>query len=209
MCRGTMIKQLDYNSVIEVLKALAISEDDYKTAIEKEGIGEVSVSALNCFSGLLLYLKGEFTTALRYFKDSDTRMVTSLNGGITFDIKNWIKAITGQELIENIENVDGKLFANVDGEKIEINPQNSKKLKNRPFELGYTKENLLQLKDFKNISITVGYIVEGGAHLFSLEFNEDGTVTLYEPQDSRTGKKYEIDELFKLANRNNFVVTVL
>ena len=71
LCRGTMIKQLNYNIVTDVLKALAISEDAYSKEIEKSNVKELSMSVLNCFTGLLLYLKGEFTTALRYFKDSE------------------------------------------------------------------------------------------------------------------------------------------
>ncbi len=71
LCRGTMIKQLNYNIVTDVLKALAISEDAYSKEIEKSNVKELSISVLNCFTGLLLYLKGEFTTALRYFKDSE------------------------------------------------------------------------------------------------------------------------------------------
>ena len=66
-----MIKQLNYNAITDILKALAVSEEEYRAESERQKLGEISISALNCFNGLLLYLKGEFTTALRYFKDSE------------------------------------------------------------------------------------------------------------------------------------------
>ena len=61
-----MIKEK--NDIVNILKTLAKSEEEYKKAIEETGLKECGQSALNCFNGLLTYLKGDFNTALRYFK---------------------------------------------------------------------------------------------------------------------------------------------
>ena len=71
----------------------------------------------------------------------------------------------------------------------------------------------MKLKDFKDISITIGYFTKAKDNMFghgySLEFNDDNTFTLHEPHNSNNGKVYTIDELFKLINVENFVVMVL
>ena len=74
-----MIKQLTENSIIDTMKALALSEEEYGKAIENFGLKESGTSVLNCFNGLLLYLKGEFTTALRYFKDAEIMLAKEKN----------------------------------------------------------------------------------------------------------------------------------
>ena len=74
-----MIKQLTENSIIDTMKALALSEEEYGKAIENFGLKESGTSVLNCFNGLLLYLKGEFTTALRYFKDAEILLAKEKN----------------------------------------------------------------------------------------------------------------------------------
>ena len=61
------------------MKALALSEEEYGKAIENFGLKESGTSVLNCFNGLLLYLKGEFTTALRYFKDAEIMLAKEKN----------------------------------------------------------------------------------------------------------------------------------
>ena len=66
-----MIKQLNENDVVNILKALAVSEDEYNKALKTADLKSESLSMMNCFNGLLLYLKGEFTTALNYFKDAE------------------------------------------------------------------------------------------------------------------------------------------
>lgn len=65
-----MIEQVTGNEIINILKALSVSEEDYKSALKKVE-DTVNKSVLNCFNGLLLYLKGEFTTSLKYFNDAD------------------------------------------------------------------------------------------------------------------------------------------
>ena len=74
-----MIKQLTENSIIDTMKALALSEEEYGKEIENFGLKESGTSVLNCFNGLLLYLKGEFTTALRYFKDAEIMLAKEKN----------------------------------------------------------------------------------------------------------------------------------
>ena len=74
-----MIKQLTENSIIDTMKALALSEEEYGKAIESFGLKESGTATLNCFNGLLLYLKGEFTTALRYFKDAEIMLAKEKN----------------------------------------------------------------------------------------------------------------------------------
>ena len=66
-----MVNHLAENSITDVLRALALSEDDYNRVIKESGLSKVCPTAYNCFNGLLLYLKGEFQTALRYFKDAE------------------------------------------------------------------------------------------------------------------------------------------
>ena len=66
-----MIKQLSENSIIDVLNALVISEEEYHKVAEKTDLKNVSPSVLNCLNGLLLYLKGDFNNALMYFRDAE------------------------------------------------------------------------------------------------------------------------------------------
>ena len=64
-----MINQVSTNYIIDILKSLTVSEEEYKKAISDINLREKSLVVLNCFNGLLLYLKGEFATALKYFQD--------------------------------------------------------------------------------------------------------------------------------------------
>lgn len=66
-----MITQLNQNIITEILNALVTSEDEYKKMLNLSDIKSESIASLNCFNGLLLYLKGDFTNALRYFKDAE------------------------------------------------------------------------------------------------------------------------------------------
>lgn len=66
-----MIKQVSEESILTVFNALAHSEQEYTAKLEelkKEGL---SLSVVNCMNGLLLYLKGEFASALNYFRDTE------------------------------------------------------------------------------------------------------------------------------------------
>ena len=74
-----MIEQVIENDIINILKALSVSEEEFHTAMDKYGSESVSKSVLNCFNGLLLYLKGEFTTALKYFNDADILLSKNKN----------------------------------------------------------------------------------------------------------------------------------
>ena len=66
-----MITQLNQGTILDAFKTLTLSEDEFKLYIDKSNLKEESSVALNCLNGLLLYLKGEFTTALRYFHDAE------------------------------------------------------------------------------------------------------------------------------------------
>jgi HD-GYP domain-containing protein (c-di-GMP phosphodiesterase class II) len=65
--RGNMIKQINTLPIIELFSALAHSEEDYNSKLKEEK--GISLSVKNCFNGLLIYLKGDFTTSLTYFRD--------------------------------------------------------------------------------------------------------------------------------------------
>ncbi len=73
-----MITQVNKDIILDLFKALISSEQDYKNKIKTSEINKDGLSVLNCFNGLLLYLKGEFTSALRYFKDAE--ILVSNNG---------------------------------------------------------------------------------------------------------------------------------
>ena len=73
-----MITQVNKNIILDLFKALISSEQDYKNKVKTSEINKDGLSVLNCFNGLLLYLKGEFTSALRYFKDAE--ILVSNNG---------------------------------------------------------------------------------------------------------------------------------
>ncbi len=66
-----MITELTGKEILNILNALTGSEEDFYKALEGSDIKENGMSALNCFNGLLSYLKGDFNTALRYFKDAE------------------------------------------------------------------------------------------------------------------------------------------
>ncbi len=66
-----MITETTHNEILKVFKALSDSEDEFKHAIDSSDLKQNSPSAANCFNGLLLYLKGDFSPALRYFNDAE------------------------------------------------------------------------------------------------------------------------------------------
>lgn len=71
-----MIKQISEDSILEILKALSVSEDEYKS--KRESLKDtLSVAIVNCMNGLLLYLKGDFTQSLNYFRDSEILLKTA------------------------------------------------------------------------------------------------------------------------------------
>ena len=71
-----MIKQISEDSILEILKALSMSEDEYKS--KRESLKDtLSVAIINCMNGLLLYLKGDFTQSLNYFRDSEILLKTA------------------------------------------------------------------------------------------------------------------------------------
>lgn len=71
-----MIKQISEDSILEILKALSVSEDEYKS--KRESLKDtLSVAIINCMNGLLLYLKGDFTQSLNYFRDSEILLKTA------------------------------------------------------------------------------------------------------------------------------------
>ncbi len=71
-----MIKQISEDSILEILKALSVSEDEYKS--KRESLKDtLSVAIINCMNGLLLYLKGYFTQSLNYFRDSEILLKTA------------------------------------------------------------------------------------------------------------------------------------
>lgn len=71
-----MIKQISEDSILEILKALSVSEDEYKS--KRESFKDtLSVAIVNCMNGLLLYLKGDFTQSLNYFRDSEILLKTA------------------------------------------------------------------------------------------------------------------------------------
>lgn len=71
-----MIKQISEDSILEILKALSVSEDEYKSKREslKDSLG---VAIVNCMNGLLLYLKGDFTQSLNYLRDAEILLKTA------------------------------------------------------------------------------------------------------------------------------------
>ncbi len=71
-----MIKQISEDSILEILKALSVSEDEYKSRREslKDSLG---VAIVNCMNGLLLYLKGDFTQSLNYLRDAEILLKTA------------------------------------------------------------------------------------------------------------------------------------
>lgn len=71
-----MIKQISEDSILEILKALSVSEDEYKSKRESL-MDTLSVAIINCMNGLLLYLKGDFTQSLNYFRDSEILLKTA------------------------------------------------------------------------------------------------------------------------------------
>lgn len=71
-----MIKQISEDSILEILKALSVSENEYKS--KRESLKDtLSVAIINCMNGLLLYLKGDFTQSLNYFRDSEILLKTA------------------------------------------------------------------------------------------------------------------------------------
>lgn len=66
-----MITELTGNEILNILKALTDSEEAFHKTLKGSDIKENGMTALNCFNGLLSYLKGDFNTALRYFKDAE------------------------------------------------------------------------------------------------------------------------------------------
>ena len=66
-----MITELTGNEILNILKALTDSEEAFHKTLKGSDIKENGMSALNCFNGLLSYLKGDFNTALRYFRDAE------------------------------------------------------------------------------------------------------------------------------------------
>lgn len=71
-----MIKQISEDSILEILKALSVSEDEYKS--KRESLKDtLSVAIINCMNGLVLYLKGDFTQSLNYFRDSEILLKTA------------------------------------------------------------------------------------------------------------------------------------
>lgn len=71
-----MIKQISEDSILEILKAISVSEDEYKS--KRESLKDtLSVAIINCINGLLLYLKGDFTQSLNYFRDSEILLKTA------------------------------------------------------------------------------------------------------------------------------------
>lgn len=66
-----MITELTGNEILDILKALTDSEEAFHKTLAGSDIKENGMSALNCFNGLLSYLKGDFNTALRYFRDAE------------------------------------------------------------------------------------------------------------------------------------------
>ena len=71
-----MIKQISEDSILEILKALSVSEDEYKS--KRESLRDtLTVAIINCMNGLLLYLKGDFTQSLNYFRDSEILLKTA------------------------------------------------------------------------------------------------------------------------------------
>ena len=67
----SMITHLEKNVIIDIFKALADSEEEYLKLINSLDIKDGGASVLNCGNGLLMYLKGDFQTALRYFQDTE------------------------------------------------------------------------------------------------------------------------------------------
>ena len=65
-----MIKQVDTNFIVDVFKALSVSEEEYKVKVEEYNTG-ISLAVVNCFNALLLYLKGDFSMALSHFRDTE------------------------------------------------------------------------------------------------------------------------------------------
>lgn len=83
-----MIKQISEDSILDVLKALSISEDEYcsKRNTLKDSLG---VAIVNCMNGLLLYLKGDFTQSLNYFRDAEI-LLKSANIDIEVILYNFV-----------------------------------------------------------------------------------------------------------------------
>ncbi|MCD8377622.1 MAG: GAF domain-containing protein [Candidatus Gastranaerophilales bacterium] len=65
-----MIKQTEKDSISDIFNALSVSEQEYNNLVQSEK-DYLSPVVLNCFNGLLSYLKGDFTTALGYFRDTE------------------------------------------------------------------------------------------------------------------------------------------
>ena len=65
-----MIKQISEDTILNIFTALANSEQAYNEAM-KALHDDVSLHVVNCMNGLLLYLKGEFSTSLTYFRDAE------------------------------------------------------------------------------------------------------------------------------------------
>ena len=66
-----MINQISTNYIIDILKALSSSEEEYEGACAKFDLKSKSTASLNCFNGLIQYLKGNYARALEYFKDAE------------------------------------------------------------------------------------------------------------------------------------------
>jgi len=70
-----MIKQISEESIIELFKSLASSEEEYRSVLNNT---QTELTVVNCMNGLLLYLKDDFTQALNYFRDTE---ILLKNGG--------------------------------------------------------------------------------------------------------------------------------
>ena len=66
-----MITETTHSIITDILMAMTISEKEFLSKLEQSDIKQKSSVITNCLYGLLLYLKGDFSTALKYFNDSE------------------------------------------------------------------------------------------------------------------------------------------
>ena len=104
-----------------------------------------------------------------------------------------IQIITGVSTYSLSENPGTPEVVTEDG-NIPICVENRDKLKNKPFEIKASAENFELLKQFgKEVVIMVGL----DHHEYSVQINDDGTLTLHEPWNSENNEIFTIDEIIQ------------